>query len=92
MRFVLVERGIGCTNPAPGLTPSDIGERFNWQAVLSELGFPLWASLGLVVRYTRWQYLDDRWHRFTRELGLGGWEAWGVVWLGCEGCACEDGG
>jgi hypothetical protein len=25
-------------------------------------------------------------------LGLGGWEVLGVVWLGCEGGACEEGG
>jgi hypothetical protein len=25
-------------------------------------------------------------------LGLGGWVGLGGVWLGCEGCACEEGG
>ena len=84
-----------CFDSASGLTPSDIGERFNWQAVLSELWFPLWASLRLVVRYTFWKDFNDVRHRLTQEmlmLGLGGWEVLGGVWLGCEGGACEDGG
>ena len=25
-------------------------------------------------------------------LGLGGWVGWGGFGLGCEGCACEEGG
>ena len=84
-----------CFDSAPRLTPSDIRERFNWQAVFTELGFPLRATFGLVVRYTCWEDFNDVRHRLTQEmlmLGLGGWEAWGVVWLGCEGGAYEEGG
>ena len=95
MRFVLVERGVGCTNPAPGLTPTYIGERFNWQTMFTELRFPLRATLLLILRDTRWKDFDNIGHRLTQKmlmLGLGGWEGLGGVWLGCEGCACEDGG
>ena len=84
-----------CFDSAPGLTPSDIGERFNWQAMFTELWFPLRATLRLVVRYTFWKDFNDVRHRLTQEmlmLGLGGWEGLGGVWLGCEGGACEDGG
>jgi hypothetical protein len=83
------------TNPASAFAPSDIRESFNWQAVLSELWFPLRATLGLVVWYTFWKDFNDVRHRLTQEmlmLGLGGWEVLGGVWLGCEGGACEDGG
>ena len=83
------------TNPASGLTPGDVGERFNWQAVFTELRFPLRATLRLVVRYTCWEDFNDIGHRLTQEmlmLGLGGWVGLGGVWLGCVGGACEEGG
>ena len=80
------------TNPAPAFTPGDVGERFDWQAVLSELWFPLWASLRRVFGYSCWEYLNHVGLWFTGELGLGGWVGLGGLGLGCEGCAYEDGG
>jgi hypothetical protein len=63
--------------------------------MFTELWFPLRATLRLVVWYTFWKDFNDVRHRLTQEmlmLGLGGWEVFGGVWLGCEGGACEDGG
>ena len=63
--------------------------------MFTELWFPLRATLGLVVGDSNGNNFNDVRHRLTQEmlmLGLGGWEAWDVVWLGCEGGACEDGG
>jgi hypothetical protein len=52
--------------------------------VLSELWFPLWASLRLVFGYSCWEYLNHVGLWFAGDLGLGGWEGLGGVWLGCE--------
>jgi hypothetical protein len=84
-----------CLDSASGLTPSDIRERFDRQSVLTELGFPLRATLLLILGDTKWKDFNDIGHRLTQEmlmLGLGGWVGLGGVWLGCEGCACEEGG
>ena len=62
--------------------------------MLTELRFPLRATFLLILGNTRWKDFDDVGHRFTRELGLGGWVGLGGFGFGlvCVGGACEEGG
>ena len=62
--------------------------------MLTELRFPLRATLLLILGNTRWKDFDDVGHRFTGELGLGGWVGLGGFGFGlvCVGGACEEGG
>ena len=63
--------------------------------MFTELGFPLRATLLLILRNSRWKDFYNLRHLFTQlplMLAKDGWWGLGGVWLACVGGACEDGG